>query len=396
MSFSIHLEPLIALFLGVFGLAVILQLLFYIRYYHYVVSKNRLLVASSAADEPCFEERSLFAPVKPVSVIVYSHNEADYLEQLLAKLFAQKYDCFEVVVVDDGSTDDTRNLVEMLQNTHPNLKACSVPVESRSPNPKKLALLVAMKAAKYDIFLHTEANCMPTSDQWIARMVAPISSSVDIVVGGYSYTPVRSFAYCYIALDHLIFSLRYLSRALRGRVYMGVGRNLCYKRSMLTGSNAFASHLNIATGDDDLFVHEIATPQNSVAVIDPDAVVLAHYYRVAKAWAFVKRNYYLSTSYFKRCSHFFFALETVSRYLFWGLLVAIGVLEGRNPIVLVTLLFFTIARLVVQMVVLRKAARMFSVKLSYLTIPLFELIQPIVDLFFLVAQRLTRRRSSRL
>lgn len=352
-------------------LAVAVQLFFYLSSYATVTRRAKQLQGVKATG--CQE---------PVSVVVYAHNEADLLEELIPALFQQTHPQFEVVIANDASTDSTRELVERMQTRYANLKHSIVPVESKSPNRKKLALSLAMRAAQYDIFLHTEANCLPLSDQWIESMVTPMNEPIELVVGAYRYNSTSTFFGRFVMFDHLIHTLRYMSAALRGKSYAGFGRNLCYRRRVVERDSLFASHLNIACGDDDLFVHEVANSRNNVGVVTDDSIVVARYQRLKKAWVFMKRNHILSASRFRRSAYRGFAIESASRYFFWGALIAVVAIGYTNPIVVAIALLLAVIRIVVQQIVLVRSAKWMRIKPFVAHLFSYELAAPLINLYY--------------
>ena len=70
-----------------------------------------------------------------VTVIVPAHNEADNLPSLLKKLAVQTYPrkLVEMILVDDRSTDDTREIIRSFVAEHPNVRMIRIPEEEISP-----------------------------------------------------------------------------------------------------------------------------------------------------------------------------------------------------------------------------------------------------------------------
>jgi poly-beta-1,6-N-acetyl-D-glucosamine synthase len=209
-----------------------------------------------------------------VSIVIAAKNEYNNLQKLLPLLFTQDYPDFEIIVVNDGSEDDTYYLVKGMQNEHPNLKVIDVPSKGRTVKGKKLAVTLGIKAAKNDIILLTDADCIPVSDEWIAKMATGFSEGVHIVLGYYQYETKPGLLNKIIRYETLHNALMYLSLAKAGLPYMGVGGNLSYRKKLFFDHNGFAKHMHIMSGDDDLFVNENANAQNTNICIDPKAMVL--------------------------------------------------------------------------------------------------------------------------
>jgi poly-beta-1,6-N-acetyl-D-glucosamine synthase len=211
------------------------------------------------------EDPSVLAPQnapKAVSVVICARNEAANLTQHLPKILNQDYPDFEVVVVNDASTDDTLAVLTNLQKTYTNLRV--VNVVEKTLAGKKGALAKGIEATKHDWLLLTDADCYPLSKNWISGMMsALISEKIQIVFG---YAPYErcdnSFLNKLIRFETLWTATQYLSFALAKVPYMGVGRNLLYEKKLYVQANGFAAHADLASGDDDLFVNQVVTQIN--------------------------------------------------------------------------------------------------------------------------------------
>ena len=198
----------------------------------------------------------------PISVIICARNEAVNLRQHLPTILTQEYPDFEVIVVNDASTDATEEVLKDFEKTYTNLRIINV-VEKTFAG-KKGALAMGIEAAKNDWLLLTDADCYPLSKKWISGMAsAIILKKIQIVFG---YAPYEncdnSFLNKLIRFETLWTATQYLSFALVKQPYMGVGRNLLYEKKLYVQANGFASHSDIPSGDDDLFVNQVVTQKN--------------------------------------------------------------------------------------------------------------------------------------
>jgi cellulose synthase/poly-beta-1,6-N-acetylglucosamine synthase-like glycosyltransferase len=104
-----------------------------------------------------------------VSVIVCARNEEENLQDYLHNLLTQDYPLYEVIVVDDGSEDQTRMILEQYARQCNNMYHTFVPHGARVVSTKKLALTIGIKAAHYDYILLTDADCRPESKKMDQR-----------------------------------------------------------------------------------------------------------------------------------------------------------------------------------------------------------------------------------
>ncbi|MCO6488708.1 MAG: glycosyltransferase [Phaeodactylibacter sp.] len=211
-------------------------------------------------------------PPEPVSVIICARNEEKNLRRNLPYFLAQDYPEYEVIVVNDNSFDKTFDVLLDFQKKSPILRLIDVKVDTRG---KKAALSKGIKAAKFEILLLSDADCRPASPQWLNFMQAFIRDRAQIGLGYSPYFRGKGILNAFIRFETTYSAIQYLSFALMGLPYMGVGRNLCYRKSLFRGSGGFDSHAHIASGDDDLFINQVATRDNTRVILSPQAFVFS-------------------------------------------------------------------------------------------------------------------------
>ncbi|NID13372.1 glycosyltransferase [Fibrivirga algicola] len=260
-----------------------------------------------------------------VTVVVCANNEHDNLLELLPMLTSQDYPLYEVLVMDDRSTDLSDVLLEELVPLLPNLRYIRIDVEAAHVTPKKYALTIAMKKATYPTVLLTDADCRPTSDQWLTGMMEPLSDeSIDIVLGISPYDRKPGFLNFLIRSETLFTAVQYVSLALAGRPYMGVGRNLLYRRELFFRHKGFYSHMRVWGGDDDLFVNEAATARNVAVSLHPDTFMTSAPKETWRAWRRQKQRHLNVGKRYKTGDKLRLGLVTATHVLTWllGLVVA--------------------------------------------------------------------------
>lgn len=235
-----------------------------------------------------------------VSVIICARNEAENLQKNLHHFLNQKYRSFEVVVVNDNSTDCTRNVVLDRLAKWSNLRL--VEIAQDTPPGKKAALTKGIEAARGNSILLSDADCRPSTDRWIATMQGALDANTILQIGlGFSpYDRQKGFLNLFIRYETAYAAAQYFSSALRGMPYMGVGRNLIYNRSLFERAAGFRRHEHIASGDDDLFVNATATRENTTVILDEKSFVYSlpeknwsDYYRQKKRHLSTARSYRL-------------------------------------------------------------------------------------------------------
>lgn len=256
-------------------------------------------------------------PEIPVSVIICAHNEAANLEKNLHRILNQNYRFFEVIVVDDNSNDTTQNILLKYHIEYPNLR--SLKVENKAfGSGKKFALSKGIEAAKNEVLLLTDADCIPNSLDWISEMVRPLSNSVKIVLGYAPYFEAKGFLNKLIRYETIHTALQYFSFALIGQPYMGVGRNLIYTKSLYRNADGFKKYNHLLSGDDDLFVNEIATAENVGIIIKKSSFVYSAPKKSWKAFYRQKARHLTTGKHYKLKHKILLGLYSLSHFLHYA------------------------------------------------------------------------------
>lgn len=261
-----------------------------------------------------------------ITVVVCAHNELANLTELLPLLNAQQYPEFEVLVMDDRSTDGTDTYLENEVAGLEHVRFIHIDGEHEHVTPKKYALTIALKKARYPTVLLTDADCRPASDGWLAGMVAGLTNPAKSLVLGFSpYERRAGLLNLLIRSETLFTAVQYFSLALAGRPYMGVGRNLAYRTKLFFDNKGFYTHKNVLGGDDDLFVNEVATSRNTAVCLDPDTFTWSQPKETWAAWRTQKRRHLNVGQYYRPGHKRRLGLLVGSHVLTWVLALVAGV-----------------------------------------------------------------------
>jgi glycosyltransferase involved in cell wall biosynthesis len=298
------------------------------------------------------------AKFEPVSIVICAKNEDENLTEFLPKVLTQDYPEFEVVVVNDCSLDDTENVIDEFSKIFPNLKKVTIKEDGYYKHGKKFALLVGIKGAKYNQMLLTDADCYPASDQWLKEMASKFSDKKNIVLGYGAYEKQSSFLNKLIRYDAFMIAVQYLSAAIKNKSYMGVGRNLAYKKDLFFKQKGFSNHYHIKSGDDDLFVNESANDANVDVCISHDSVTYSKPKKSFKDWGLQKARHLTTAPLYSAQSKARIAFSYFSQYFFY--LSLIGLCLSINTILLAPILLTL--KMIVQIIILNKASKKLNEK----------------------------------
>ena len=259
----------------------------------------------------------------PVSVIVCARDEAENIARNLPGILVQQYKTtHEIIVVNDNSTDETKYLLDELKKTFKNLNPVPLMQEAKMIPGKKFPLSIGIKSAKYEVVLLTDADCVPASENWIYKMQDGFYGGKQIVLGYGAYHKHPGMLNKLIRFETFHSALQYLSFALAGMPYMGVGRNLSYKKELFFNNKGFSSINHIPGGDDDLFINKVATKDNTAIVIDKEAHTLSEPEKTWSKWQRQKFRHYTTSKYYKGKHKFWLGLYSLTQMMVYPLCIA--------------------------------------------------------------------------
>ena len=369
-------NPLTITLLVIIGVAFIHQIYFYLRY----LRLGGKVTSQTDSD----------VQLPAVSVIVCAHNEYDNLQDYLSILLEQDYPCYEVIVVDDSSEDGSDLLLERWSRQYGNLYHTFVPRGARVLSNKKLALTIGIKAAHYDYLLLTDADCRPESKHWIREMMKGFSNEqTELVLGFSPYFEKKGLLNHIIGYDTLFNGLQYMGMARAGKPYMGVGRNLAYKRETFFSVGGFKGLLGNRAGDDDLFVNRIANAANTVVVNNPNSIVWSVPKTTWREWFHQKRRHLSVSPQYRTKSKIQLTLEPLSRGIFYSCVLASAIV-GSIELISIALALFLL-RLLVQLIIINISARRLNMRRYGLGLIAYDIILPLITLYMMLTQPLQKK-----
>jgi cellulose synthase/poly-beta-1,6-N-acetylglucosamine synthase-like glycosyltransferase len=360
-------DYLILIYLGSF----IVQLFYYLFFY------TRLAF---------YKLRKVSEKLNPVSVIICAKNERDNLLEFLPMYLNQDYPQFEVIVVNDNSVDDTEDVLKAFSLQFKHLKIVNIPDTDRFFKSKKFALTLGIKAALYENVLLTDADCKPASSQWMKYM-SQYTKDKKIILGFGAYERKKGLLNKLIRYETFYTALQYFSFALAKIPYMGVGRNLAYKSELFFNNKGFATHMHILSGDDDLFINEIATKLNTQIVINENACTISNAKTSYKSWIRQKKRHFLTGPHYKIKHKLLLGLLQFSQLLFIGLFLVLVI--KVTPVYLIVGVF--ILRYLIQMLIFKLSANKIGGKDLIILSPLFELFFVIFNPILVISNQLTNK-----
>ncbi len=360
--------------IAIAGIGLLIQIIYYFRIYLRPVFWNN---------------KNLSSTQEPVSVIICARNEAKNLAAFLPLILEQDYPDFEVIVVNDCSEDDSEMILAQFSINYKNLKYTNIEPDKKFHHGKKLALTIGMKAAKNELLVFTDADCYPVSNKWLQEISKAYTHKKQIVLGYGGYETKKGLVNKLIRFDTLFIAMQYLGFALSGRPYMGVGRNLSYVKTLFFKGVGFSKHYHLISGDDDLFINDNANKNNTAVVISAESFTRSIPQTSFVNWAKQKKRHLTTGKLYKFGNKFFLSLEPFSRFIFYAGIIALIVLYVP-PIITAAIFAF---RLLIQLMIMKLVMNKLKEKGFWLLIPVFDIILPIIHLFFIISNILKNSKS---
>ena len=361
------------LFIGI-GALLFIQLIYHLIIYIRVIThhKRDLKGKNTYTDEQ-----------PPLSIILYHNGEAEELEQHLPSLLTQDYPQYEVIVITDHKVGESVDFLKRIKETYPHLYYSYLPESSKWVSRKKLAISLGIRASKYEWLMFTESFCKPESNRWLALFARNFTPTTKIVLGYSALQKAKGWKQRCISFDNYFRSLRFLCFAILRLPYMGIGRNMAYRKELFTANKGFGKHLDLLRGDDDLFINQVANRKNTRVITDNDALVVMEPVILKKFWKEERLGYESTSRHFRGIHRLLLGFETLTRFLFFLFVIAgivWGIIQLHIPLIIAASLCLII-RFVCLSIILNKSAKIIGEKYRYYFIlPLFDVLQPLQSL----------------
>lgn len=359
-----------------FGLSLLIQVYFYLVFY------SRILFYKNHKGKKDTQE--------PVSVIICARNEEENLEKNLPSVLTQDYPDYEVIVVNDCSEDETEFVLERFQKKYKHLKTTTIKPDEKFYHSKKLALTIGIKAAKNEFLLLTDADCVATSKKWIKQMQANFTEKKEMILGYGGYIREKKLINNLIRFDTLFIALQYLTFALSKRAYMGVGRNLAYRKSLFFKHKGFAQHNHIESGDDDLFISQAATKHNVAIEISKESITRSEAEQSFGSWFKQKKRHTSTSKLYKFRTKWRLFWENFSRVSFYTLFVLSLIFFQPYYIYILGAFAF---RMILQLIIFKVTINKLDEKNLWLPSLLYDFFMPFLSFSFILANYFTSKRN---
>lgn len=209
-----------------------------------------------------------------ISVVIPARNEADQIEACLRTVCEQNYptEAFEVILVNDHSTDATATIARSLQHTYANLKVLNLPAGERNAY-KKAALTYGIAQAKGELIFQTDADCL-VDKGWLLVMSRQLNAQTGLVAGPVYLTYEKHWLQQLQSLE-MMGLIGLAGGNIAGKTpNMCNGANLAYRKAVFEAVGGFEGVDQVASGDDEFLLHKVHQSDWEIEYcVCPEAIV---------------------------------------------------------------------------------------------------------------------------
>lgn len=344
----------------------------------------------------------------PLSIVIPAHNQATELRRHLPQVLEQDYYDFEVIVVDIASTDETKDVLEQLEMSYPQLRHTRTPASARDISLERLALTLGFRAAQHEWVVFTRADCEPATPHWLSRISEVASADKSIILGACQYDELQNTWFdikvSYFRIHYTIANLHHI---LDGYPAVRADEcNMAIRRSLFLETEGFGRHVNLLTGAAELLVNSLSTPTNTAVVTAPEAIVIQDRMPAKRLWL-KHRTFYMETrrnqrnaSYYRLKQNLFMVVQWLMFLIFvsiWPFITNLEVPETTPLWILAGLLTLLWLIVVIYFILSfnRTASELGYQRRFYLSLPLLSLSLPIWNALSWFRHRVTPKNEFR-
>jgi glycosyltransferase involved in cell wall biosynthesis len=339
----------------------LIQIVFYtLIFTKYLISKNS--AAKISIDS-----------LKPASVVICAKNEFQNLSTFLPKIIEQDFPIFEVIVVDDGSTDQTPQLLQTLEDQYPHFFSFRIESENKTHPGKKQALQYGISLAKYDHIVVTDADCYPQSRQWLQWITSPLHKTADVVLGVSPLIPTKGFSNLFFRMEAYFVALQYVNFTLAGLPFMGVGRNMAYKKHVFK-EHDMTAHWDLTSGDDDLFISDISSEFKIEMMTHPESFTFSAAPKNLKKWMHQKLRHYSAGYRYELIQKVWLGYYWVSSLLLFFLCFFIPTLYARGHSISKFSIILLLVTTLLRWFITERSLQKLTAQYYFFSVPLMDFL----------------------
>lgn len=305
----------------------------------------------------------------PVSVVIAAKNEEYHLKDKLVFFLEQDYPEFEVIVVNDASTDECEYVLKAFSKLYPCLKVVNIVENVNKFRGRKFPISLGIKSAKYDHIVLAGADCVPSGFEWLKNLARNFSEKKEVVLGFCTYTKQKGLFKFLLQYDNLTTAMNYMGLALSGHPYRGDGRNIAFKKDLFFKVGGFTKHYNLPLGEDDIFIRNVSTASNTTVSLTPESFLSSDAKHTYKEWKRQKIDRLSTYKYYKPSIKFLLSIPNITTLLFYAFVITLLLLSLPFEYIILAI----VIKFALQILIYFKSCKRLGIKRVFIFAPLIEL-----------------------
>jgi Glycosyltransferases, probably involved in cell wall biogenesis len=333
------------------------------------------------------EKTYIHSETIPVSIIICAQNQAQYLEKNLTGLLTQDYPEYEIIVVDNGSVDDTEDVLIRLKNIYQHLKSTKIPIDEKFKHNKKLAITIGVKAAKFDQIIHLNPNSFTYSKTWLQNTVANAQGKL---YNAYSnFESQKGFFYNFLRYDIIKHTIKLASFTNVNKLYAGNSFNMSFLKSDFLENKGYAGNAHFEAGYDHILSLDLAKKTKYTFSTSPDSKITIDTKNYYNTWKTINKQYFKSRKHIPLKRKLLLDLEPFAQFLFVVLLI----LALVKTQLYFALLAICIVRFFIKGYCFKISTRHLREENLFLSSYVYVLLRPLYKLLFYIQSQIYSKRS---
>lgn len=331
----------------------------------------------------------------PLSVVIVVRDNASQILQTLPKFLEQQYPNYEIVIVNDRSPDEQSVFaIKEYQKRFSNVKFIDLSDAVSTSRGRKMAVSMGIKCSSYGNIVITDPDCLPASEHWLSNLSQNIQGQKKIVLGYSTYIKRRTPYNAFLHFDKLVGAVQYFSLALYNSTYRGDFSNIVFMRNLFYQQKGFTSFNHLQWGEEDIFIHNVATPTNTAIEYNPDSAIISQNVPSYGYWRLHKISLFFTRKFNSLKNRAILSSYNITNLLFYIFLVFAILMNITNPIFLYTTIGIAVVRIASMYVVFGISAKKLNEKQIIPHLLFYDILFSLLNPLYWSASKLNNKKIS--
>lgn len=331
----------------------------------------------------------------PLSVVIVVRDNASQVLQTLPKFLEQQYPNYEIVIVNDRSPDEQSIFaIKEYQKRFSNVKFVDLSDAVSTSRGRKMAVSMGIKCSTHGNIVITDPDCIPASEHWLSNLSQNIQGQKKIVLGYSTYIKRRTPYNAFLHFDKLVDAVQYFSLSLFNSTYRGDFSNIVFMRNLFYQQKGFTSFNHLQWGEEDIFIHNVATPTNTAIEYSPDSAIISQNIPSYGYWRLHKISLFFTRKFNSLKNRTILSVYNITNLLFYVFLVFAILFNITNPVFLYTTIGIAVVRIASMYVVFGISAKKLNEKQIIPHLLFYDILFSLLNPLYWLASKLNNKKIS--